>query len=47
MTTHDVWAARDGVLAYLRAKYGAGRDLTWHPLFTAMRELFVEVLDRA
>lgn len=36
-------SARAAVNAYLRAKYPG--DLSWHPLFTAMRELWCMAFD--
>lgn len=39
----DPFVIRDAVLTYLRRRYGAV-DLTWHPLFTAARELFAYLL---
>ena len=40
----QAFAVREGVHGYLQAKYGPG-DKTWHPLFTATRELFAWLLD--
>lgn len=45
LTYADAEAIRRGVLFYLRIKYGHGL-LTWHPLYTATRELYVYLIDK-
>lgn len=34
---------RDGVIEYLRAKYGP--DITWHPLFVETLRLFILLME--
>jgi hypothetical protein len=41
--TERAFGMAEGVKSYLRAKYGPG-DKTWHPLFTAARELFAYLI---
>jgi hypothetical protein len=43
-TTGKAMEISGAVGAYLRAKYGMG-DKTWHPLFTACRELFCFLME--
>jgi hypothetical protein len=44
-TIAHAFEMRDAVIRYLRSKYPTG-DLSWHPLFVAVRELFVEILSK-
>lgn len=43
--TEKAFAVSEGVRSYLRGRYGDGRDLSWHPLFCAARDLFIYLID--